>query len=50
MVSTTRYDLDLKSYPGAQVVHRIERGGAVLTVIKTTLNGIEANDSKFLEL
>ena len=34
MVAITRYDLDLTSYPGAEVVYRIERDGAVLTVIK----------------
>jgi hypothetical protein len=34
VVSTTRYDLDLKSYPDAGVVHEIERNGALLTVIK----------------
>ncbi len=34
VVTTTRYDLDKKIYPEAEVVHRIVRGGAVLTVIK----------------
>lgn len=34
ILSTTRYDLDLRSYPQAPVVHFILRGGAVLTVIK----------------
>lgn len=34
VVSTTRYDLDLASYPDAQIVYRIERGGGLLTVIK----------------
>lgn len=34
VVSTTRYDLDKKSYPNAQVVHEIKRGNAVLSVIK----------------
>lgn len=34
VVTTTRYDLDEKVFPNAQVVHRITRGGAVLTVIK----------------
>jgi hypothetical protein len=33
-VSTSRYDLDLRSYPEARIVHSIERDGAVLTVIK----------------
>lgn len=33
-VATTRYDLDLASYPGADIVHRIERKGALLAVIK----------------
>lgn len=34
VVSTTRYNLDLTSYPDAQVLHQIERGGGVLAVIK----------------
>jgi len=34
VVSTTRYDMDKTSYPDAEVVYRIERGNAVLTVIK----------------
>ena len=34
VVLTTRYDLDLKEYPHAQAVYKIERGGALLTVIK----------------
>jgi len=34
VVATSRYDLDLRSYPGARIVHEIERGGAILTVIK----------------
>lgn len=34
VVATSRYDLDLVSYPTAPVVYSIERGGAVLTVIK----------------
>jgi hypothetical protein len=34
VVSTTRYDLDLTSYPNAEIVYRIERGGGVLAVIK----------------
>ena len=34
VVSTSRYNLDLTSYPDAKVVHVIERDGAVLTVIK----------------
>jgi hypothetical protein len=34
VVTTTRYDLDEKVFPNAEVVHRIARGGAVLTVIK----------------
>ncbi|MGE5250819.1 MAG: hypothetical protein ACM3QS_11475 [Bacteroidota bacterium] len=33
-VSTSRYDLDLTSYPDASVVHAISREGAILTVIK----------------
>lgn len=34
VVSTTRYDLDKKSYPDAEVVYEIKRGNAILTVIK----------------
>ena len=34
VVSTSRYNLDLTSYPDAKVVHEITRDGAVLTVIK----------------
>ena len=34
VVSTTRYDLDLTSYPDAKIVYQIERIGAPLTVIK----------------
>ena len=34
VVSTTRYDLDLTSYPDAEIVYRVERGGALLAVIK----------------
>ncbi len=34
VVSTTRYDLDLISYPDAKIVYEVERGNAVLTVIK----------------
>jgi hypothetical protein len=34
VVATTRYNLDLTSYPGATVVHVIERDGSPLTVIK----------------
>jgi hypothetical protein len=34
VVALTRYDLDLKSYPNASIVHIIERDGALLTVIK----------------
>ena len=34
IVSTTRYDLDLRSYPQAPVIYTVERGGAPLTVIK----------------
>jgi len=34
VVATTRYDLDLTSYPDAPVVYRIERGGGLLAVIK----------------
>ncbi|MBL8097715.1 MAG: hypothetical protein JNK81_00935 [Anaerolineales bacterium] len=34
VVSTTRYDLDKKSYPDAEVIYEIKRGNAVLTVIK----------------
>jgi hypothetical protein len=34
VVSTSRYNLDLTSYPDAKIVHAITRDGAVLTVIK----------------
>lgn len=34
VVSITRYDLDEKSYPEAEVVYEIKRGNAVLSVIK----------------
>ncbi|MEW6030895.1 MAG: hypothetical protein ACOYZ8_05505 [Chloroflexota bacterium] len=34
IVSTSRYNLDLASYPDASIVHEIARDGAVLTVIK----------------
>lgn len=34
IVVTTRYNLDLQSYPGARIVHAIERDGSLLTVIK----------------
>ena len=33
-VSTSRFDIDLRSFSGAPIVHSIEREGAVLTVIK----------------
>lgn len=39
-VATTRYNLDLTSYPEAQVVYRVERQGAVLTVIKQPAEGV----------
>jgi len=34
VVATIRYDLDLTSYPEAEIVYRIERGGGLLAVIK----------------
>jgi hypothetical protein len=34
VVATTRYDLDLKSYPDAGIVYRVERGGGLLAVTK----------------
>jgi hypothetical protein len=34
VVALTRYDLDLRSYPDAPVIHAIQREGALLTVIK----------------
>ena len=34
VVATTRYNMDLTSYPEANIVYRIERNGAVLAVIK----------------
>lgn len=35
VVAISRYDLDLTSYPNAQVIHTIERDGSVLTAIKS---------------
>ena len=34
VVSITRYDLDLRSYPDAEIVHRVEKNGVLLAVIK----------------
>jgi hypothetical protein len=34
VVALTRYNLDETSYPEAPVAHVIQRGGALLTVIK----------------
>ncbi|MBU0511066.1 MAG: hypothetical protein KJ638_05110, partial [Chloroflexi bacterium] len=34
VVSMTRYDFDLNSYPDAEIVHRIEKNGVLLAVIK----------------
>jgi len=34
VVSTSRYNLDVTSYPGAKIIHRIQRDGATLAVIK----------------
>ena len=34
VVVTTRYNLDLQVYPGAKIIHVIERDGSLLTVIK----------------
>ena len=34
VVVTTRYDLDKRAYPNAEIVYRIARGEAILTVIK----------------
>ncbi|MEW6241047.1 MAG: hypothetical protein AB1564_09605 [Chloroflexota bacterium] len=34
VVSTSRYNLDLTTYPEADIVYEITRGGAILTVIK----------------
>jgi hypothetical protein len=34
VVATTRYNLDLQSYPNARIVYTIERDGSPLTVIK----------------
>ncbi len=34
VVSTSRYNLDLTSYPDAKIIHVIERDGAILTAIK----------------
>lgn len=40
IVTTTRYDLDLKSYPDARDIYWIMRDGALLTVIKEPSNGL----------
>jgi hypothetical protein len=34
VVSPTRYNFDLTSYPDAQIVHRVEKNGVLLAVIK----------------
>jgi hypothetical protein len=34
VISTSRYNLDLKDYPGGDVIYTIERDDAILTVIK----------------
>jgi hypothetical protein len=34
VVVTTRYNLDLQSYPDARIIHTIQRDGSLLTVIK----------------
>jgi hypothetical protein len=34
VVATTRYDLDLSSYPDAEIIQRIEKNGVLLAVIK----------------
>jgi len=34
VVSTTRYDLDLTSFPDAKIVYKVERKGGLLAVIK----------------
>ena len=34
VVSTTRYNLDLTSHPYAKTVYRIQRDGAVFTLIR----------------
>jgi hypothetical protein len=34
VVSMTRYDFDLTSYPDAEIVHRVEKNGVLLAVIK----------------
>lgn len=34
VVATTRYDLDLSSYPDAEIIQRIEKNGILLAVIK----------------
>ncbi len=34
VVSMTRYDFDLTSYPDAKIVHRVEKNGVLLAVIK----------------
>ncbi len=39
VVTTTRYDLDLETYPDTPVIHRIEREDAWLAVIKEPIKG-----------
>ncbi len=34
VIATTRYDFDKTAYPGAEIVHKIMRGDALLAVIK----------------
>jgi hypothetical protein len=34
VISTTRYNLDAELYPDAEIVHKIERQGMLLTVVK----------------
>jgi hypothetical protein len=34
VISTTRYNLDAELYPDAEIVHKIERQGKLLTVVK----------------
>ncbi len=43
VVATSRYNLDLTSYPNAKVVYAIMRDGAVLTVIKQPYHDVVAS-------
>jgi hypothetical protein len=42
IITTTRYNFDVKQYPEAVVVHKIERNGMILSVIKKTGDKVTA--------